>query len=441
MAKNPTWSTWGRAHSTNPSTSFAPRSIQEAQDFVRATALGGERLKVIGASRSSSAIAQPSGAVMSLEYLTGLIKIDREKNLATFLAGTSVNSANRALAHYGLAFENLGRLGAQTLAGAISTGTHGTGITFGIIPTQVEELELVTATGELLTCSHTHNTEIFRAALVGLGALGVLVTITFRVVPMFRLHAAERGHSYTKIVDSFAERARGADHYEFNWFPGSSEVRTRRLTRLPLLPEGFLHPAARLSQVRRHGGDYLLNNGVYEAMCLLGTTVPATQKALNFVSTHGKGNRRYADLAPGVFMINRTVHQNNMEYAFALADFQTVMQDVRTSLNKLQHLPTFPLVVRTAAADNIPLSQASGRETVFISAREYWRKPVEEYFGTLEKVLIEHGGRPHWGQFHSMDAAALAEVYPQFEQFTGLREKMDPTGLFLNPYLEKVLVR
>lgn len=440
MAAQTTWNTWGREYSTNHDGVLAPRSVLEAQQMVRSAAQNQQSLKVIGASRSSSAIAQPSGTVLSLEYLTGLTRINPEAGYATFLAGTTVTDANRILLNYNLAFENLGRLGQQTLAGAISTGTHGTGITYGIMPTQVLELELITSTGDLITCSPSVNSEIFSSALVGLGALGVLVSLTFKVVPLFRIHAAERGYSYSKIVGSFLERSHGSDHYEFSWFPGSPEVRTRRLTRLPLLPEGFLHPNAKLSQARRHGGDYLLNNGLFEAMSYLGTKAPSTQKTLNKISNWSKGNRRYADYAPSVFTINRTVPQNNMEYAFDLAHFQEVMKDVYTHASDFDIAPAFPLVIRTAAADNIPLSQAYGRDTFYISVREYWRKPYKNYFDTLEEIFIAHGGRPHWGQKHSLTAASLKELYPKFSEFTALREEMDPEGMFLNPYLRKVLL-
>lgn len=435
-----TWNTWSRQHSTDHDGVIAPRSVFEAQEIVEQIATTGGSLKVIGASRSSSAIAQPTGTVLSLEYLTGLTAIDVEGCRATFLAGTTVADANKILLNYGLAFENLGRLGQQTLAGAISTGTHGTGLGFGIFPTQVESLTLLTSTGELVTCSAELNPEIFSSALVGLGALGIIVSVTFRVVPLFRLHAAERGHFYDKIIGSFEERSRGADHYEFSWFPGSKEVRTRRLARLPLLPEGFLRPDAKLSQARRHGGDMVLNDGIFQAMSFVGTKIPASQKALNKVSNWGKGNRRYADYAPRVFTLNRRVPQNNMEYAFDLADFENVMQAVKERLADIDVHPTYPIVVRTAAADNIPLSQAYGRETFYVSAREYWRKPYEAYFNALEEVFTEFGGRPHWGQKHSLDAASLEKLYPRFSEFTSLREEMDPEGMFLNPYLQKVLL-
>lgn len=439
--QQPTWNTWGHRHETQLHRVCTPHSVADVQRFVRDVVAQQGRVKVVGASRSSSAIAQPSGALMSLEYLTGATAVDAENRRATFLAGTTLRDANKILMSYGLAFENLGRLDQQTIAGAVSTGTHGTGLAFAGFSTQVTELALVTADGELLNYSPSQHPEIFDAALVGLGALGVLVSVTFRVVPLFRLHAIERGRSYQEIIPSFVERARGADHYSFSWFPGSNEVRTRRLTRLPLLTEGFMEPHARLSQARRHGGDYALNNGIFEAMNLLSTKVPATQNTLNKVSNWGKGNRRYADLAPRVFTQNRTVHYNSMEYAFDLNRFEQVMADVRKHLNSAVEQSGFPLIITTSAADNIPLSPAFERETFYITARSYWRQPFESYFATLEEVFRRHDGRPHWGQLHTLDAVELAELYPRFDEFVKIRERLDPQGVFLNPYLEKVLIR
>ncbi len=439
MSEN-AWSTWGHRHDAEPNRVFKPRSVAEAQDLIKQVAASGGQIKVVGASRSSSAIAQPTDTMLSLDNLVGLTGVSSDHKQATFLAGTTVQHANKALATYGLAFENLGRLGQQTLAGAVSTGTHGTGLGFGIMPTQVTALTLLTSTGELVECSAERNPEIFRAALVGLGALGILTSITFRVVPSFRIHASERARDFNEIVPTFIDRSRGSDHYEFSWFPDGTQVRTRRLTRLPLLTEGFMEPSALISQARRHGRDYALNNGIFEVMNFVATRAPSSQKLLNKVSNLTSGNRRYADLSPTVFILNRTVRQNNMEYAFELQVFEELMKDLKKHLEKQKVHAGYPIVVRTAAADDIPLSQAYGRETVFISAREYWRRPFEEYFTGLESVFKDYGGRPHWGQMHSLDAADLEKLYPEFSAFTSLREEMDPDGLFLNPYLRKVLL-
>lgn len=435
------WSTWAHQHQTQPTGIFQPHSVAELQEIVKNASVQGQRIKVAGRGRSSSAIGQPDSALVRLDYINGLTRIDAEGLTATFRAGTTVREANQILSYYNLAFSNLGRLDEQTLAGAISTGFHGTGIDYGIFATQVIELKLVDASGQLITCSAHENPELFKAALCGLGALGIIVEITFSVVPQFRLHAAERGYSYANIVHSFEGRARGSDHYEFSWFPDSPEVRTRRLTRLALLTEGYMPASAIVSQARRYGGDQLLNNGVFPALGIAGAKFPSLQPTLNKVSNWGKGNRRYADYAARVFTIHRTVRQNNMEYAFDIAQFADVMRDVHTHFGDYSTHTTYPLVIRTAAADDIWLSQAHGRETFYVSARCYWRQPHTELFSSLEKVFKEHGGRPHWGQFHTQKAEDLAQVYPRFNDFVQLRAELDPQGLFLNPYLEQVLIR
>lgn len=440
MSDKNKWSTWSKQYSSTTHQVLTPRSIVDVQKTVADASAAGKKLKVVGYSRSSSAIAQPTDAMMRLDFLTGLIDIDRTNLTATFLAGTSVRDANAALAHYNLAFENLGRLDEQSLAGAVSTGTHGTGLNYGIFATQVKALKLVTAQGDLLTCSTTENPEIFRAALVGLGALGILVEITFKIVPMFRLHAAERGHAYKKIVPSFTERSQGADHYEFSWMPGSKEVRTRRLTRLQLLPDGFEPHFARLSRARRRGGDSVLNNGIFEPMLMLGAKIPATQKTLNVLATWGKGNRRYADLAPEVFTINRRVRQKSMEYAFPLERIPAVLAELQSSLGDMRDSIAFPLVVCSSASDNIPLSPAYGRETGYVLVREYWRAPYQEEFAFIENIFKTHAGRPLWGQLHTHTSSTLSDLYPEFTHFTSLREELDPAGTLLNPYLERVLL-
>lgn len=434
------WSTWARQHEAQATGLFRPRSIPELQECIEHAGATGQRLKVVGRGRSSSAIAQPTDALLELDYLTGLTRVDAEGLTATFRSGTTVREANQILGYYNLAFSNLGRLDEQTLAGAISTGFHGTGVDYGIFATQVTELKLVGASGQLITCSVQENPELFKAALCGLGALCIIVEITFAVVPQFRLHAVERGHSYTDIVHSFTERAHGSDHYEFSWFPGSAEVRTRRLTRLALLTEGYMPASAAVSQARRYGGDHLLNNGMFSALSYLGAKAPALQPALNKVSNWGKGNRRYADYSARVFTVHRTVRHSTMEYAFDISQFSELMSDIRAHCKGSPVQSSYPLVISTSAADDIWLSPAYGRETFYVSARSYWRQPQAELFSPLEAIFKAHGGRPHWGQFHSQSAHDLAELYPHFKDFVELRAKLDPRGIFLNPHLHRVLL-
>lgn len=435
-----TWTTWARQHQASPDSILHPKSAQELAHLIQEADRQGQKLKVLGKGRSSSAIAQPVDQQVTLDYLSGLVSVDQENLTATFMAGTTIRQANQLLGRYKLAFANLGRLDNQTLAGAIATGFHGSGSSYQIFASQVASFTMLDANGQALTCSPTENPDIFVAALCGLGALGVMTQITFRVVPQFRLHAVERGHAYRDIVHTFPERARAADHYKFSWFPGNKEVRTRRLTRLDLLPEGYMPAGSYLSQARRYGGDHLLNNGLFSAVSYAGAQLPAVQPTLNRVSNWAKGNRRYADYSARVFTITRTVRQNNMEYAFDMALFDQVMEEVRRYFEREHPVMSYPLVVRTAAADQIPLSQAYGRETFYISARAYWRQDHRQLFSGLEEVFKAYGGRPHWGQFHTQDAASLAGLYPAFEDFVELRQELDPQGTFLNPYLQRVLL-
>ncbi|MFW0178720.1 D-arabinono-1,4-lactone oxidase [Rothia sp. P7208] len=418
---------------------MAPRNIQEIQKTIKNAGEHQQTITVFDTGYDSKNITESETRILSLNQLSGLTAINPQRQQATFLAGTTLSQASKILAEHGFTFTNMGRTGEQTLAEAISTGMHGTGNTYGIFATQLQELTLITAQGDILTCSPHKNNDIFTAAQLGLGALGIIFSLTFRIEPLFRLHAAERKRAYEDIIHHFAERSSNADHYEITWFIGSSQVRTRRLTRLPLLTDGYMNPSAVLSKARRHLGDNTLNNGAFHLMSYLGYKQPATKAALNNISSWGKGNRRYADLAPQVYTQKRTVRRHTMEYAFEVHQLASIMEDIRAAYRDSKEHLSYPLLVRTAAADNIALSPAYQQDTVFICAREYWKTPPQQAFNTLETIFKAYGGRVHWGHYHTNSAEELQGLYPRFEWFCTLRKELDPQGIFLNAQLRRLL--
>jgi L-gulono-1,4-lactone dehydrogenase len=329
---------------------------------------------------------------------------------------------------------NLGDIDAQTIAGAISTGTHGTGARFGGIATQVAAFELVLADGSVVTCSPAEQPDLFAAGRVGLGAFGVLSTVTLRTEPAYVLAAEERPEPLDAVLAELAENCAGNDHFEFYWFPYGRNALTKRNNRLPAGAE-----PAPLSRGRQFVEYRLMENTLFGAVCRVGRAVRPLVRPLNRLSAAVLSARAYSDVSHRVFVTNRDVRFVESEYAVPRETVGAVLGELRTRVPRLADPVMFPVEIRVAAADDIWLSTAHERDSAYIAIHQFVGMPYREYFDLFESIVAEVGGRPHWGKMHSLDAEALRARYPRFDDFTALRAKTDPDGKFLNPYLSRVL--
>jgi FAD-linked oxidoreductase len=326
----------------------------------------------------------------------------------------------------------MGDIMEQTVAGATSTGTHGTGRDSASIAAQIKGLELVTADGSVLTCSEKENPEVFAAARIGLGALGVVSAITFAVEPVFLLTAREEPMSFDRVLADFDALHAENEHFEFYWFPHTGNCNTKRNNRSS-------GPAAPPGRVSGWIDDELLSNGAFQVACSLGRAVPAAVPAIARLSSRALSARTYTDIPYKVFTSPRRVRFVEMEYAVPRKAAVTALRELRAMIERSPLRIGFPVEVRTAPADDITLSTASGRETAYIAVHMYRGTPYRSYFTAVESIMTAHGGRPHWGKIHTRDARYFAETYPRFGEFTALRDHLDPDRVFQNPYLRRVL--
>lgn len=433
-ASGATWRNWARTESVRPLRVERPATAGAVQRAVAAAAASGLRIKPVGAGHSFTGIAVAPGVQLDLTDLTGVIDADVASARVTLAAGTRLHDLPQLLAPYGLALPNMGDIDQQTIAGATSTGTHGTGLGFGGLATQIVAAKLVTGTGELITVSEAERSELLPAVRLGLGALGVLVEVTLQLVPRFVLHAVEEPEPLEEVLEGWEERVRAADHFEFYWFPHTATALTKTNTRLP----GDA-PRKPLGRVPRWVDDELLANGVYRGICALGRVAPGTTPFFARQVDKLTGDRDFADFSPAVFTTNRTVRFREMEYAVPLAAVPDAFRDVRSLIERKGWRISFPLEVRAAASDENWLSTAYGRETGYVAVHRYFREDPTEYFSAVEAIMGEHGGRPHWGKMHTQTAESLSAVYPRFGDFVGVRDELDPEGRFANPYLDRVL--
>lgn len=433
------WRNWGRTESVRPLRVERPTSVGAVQRAVLAAGRGGLSIKAVGAGHSFTGIAVAPGVQIDLSDLSvgahgALLDVDRDRSRVRLLAGTHLHRIPALLAPHGLAMANLGDIDGQTIAGAISTGTHGTGGNWGGLATQVVALTLVTGDGSLLTVSETENADLLPAARLGLGALGILVDVTLQCVPAFLLHAMEAVEPLDAAMDSYLERSARHDHFEFYWFPHTASALTKTNTRMPADT-----PRAPLGRLSRFLDDEVMANAAYRALCAVGSVVPPLIPRFSRLAERFSARREYTDFSNRVFVARRAVRFREMEYALPRAAIPDALREVRALIERKGWSISFPIEVRSAAADDVWLSTAYGRASGYIAVHRYYREDPAEYFRAVEAIMREHDGRPHWGKLHFQDAASLEAMYPHFGDFLAVRNRLDPERRFSNAYLERVL--
>ena len=429
-----TWTNWGRCETAHPTEVLRPKTVQAVCDAViRATATG-RLIKVVGSGHSFTGIAVAPDIQLDLGALAGVLDVDRERKRVTVGGGTPLWQLTRLLARHGLALENMGDIDRQTISGAISTGTHGTGLAFEGLATQVVGLTLVSGTGELVRIDEEQSSEWLPAARVGLGALGIIVEVTLQCVPGFAIHAIERVEPVDDVVATFDERCTHTDHFEFYWFPHTDTAFTKANIRLPAYT-----PLESTNRVSQWIEEELLENGVLGAICAAGSALPEAVPTLNRTVTRFLSDREHTQRSDRVFTSPRRVRFREMEYAVPYESMGAAFDEVRSLIAERGWRISFPIEVRAAADDENWLSTAYGRRSAYIAVHRYVRDDPTEYFAAVEQIMRRHDGRPHWGKMHNRTAADLRDSYPRFDDFLAVREKLDPRRTFANDYLHRVL--
>ncbi|SFA82538.1 FAD-linked oxidoreductase [Amycolatopsis marina] len=428
------WTNWAGTAQASPTRVHKPRNVAEIARAVTDAAVEGRRIRALGSGHSFSPIAVAEDDAIDLTQWSGVVSADVESGLVTVRSGTTLRALNRELDALGLAMSNLGDIDAQTVSGAISTGTHGTGARLGGLATQIAALELVLADGTVVSCSADRRPELFAAARVGLGALGVISTVTLRCEPSFVLAAQERPEPLDEVLAGFDAAADANDHVEFYWFPYGRNALVKRNNRKPAgtVPRP-------LSAARRYFDYEIVENRAFGALCRIGRTVPRLVRPLGGLTSSLLSAREYSDVSHRVFVTHRAVRFVESEFAVPRESLHHVLGELRRAVPKLESPVAFPVEVRVAAADDIWLSTAYGRDSAYIAVHQFTGMPYREYFAAFADIAGEVGGRPHWGKMHRLDAEQLRERYPRFDDFRRMRAEVDPHGIFTNDYLDRVL--
>lgn len=426
------WANWAGDQSCRPARIVRPGGREELAEAIAAAAAAGKRVKVAGSGHSFTEAALTEGTMIDLGSLAGVLDADPGSGLVKVGGGTVLADLNEDLAGLGLAMENLGDIDRQTIAGAISTGTHGTGAKLRNLSAQVEGLELVLADGSVRHLSAATDQQLLQAARVGVGALGAISAVTLRCVPAFNLLRVDSPHPREEVLDSFQERAAANDHFELFTFPYSdlALVLERNRTEEPPHPRGRL--AAYLN-------DVVLENWALGALAATGKAIPAAIPALSRLAGRLATGSRTSDRSDRIFVNERRVRFTEMEYALPREHGPEAARRVVEWVRANEYPVFFPIEMRVSAGDDALLSPAHERDSAYVAVHQYRGMEWRPYFEAVEEIMDSYGGRPHWGKRHFQTAATLAPRYPAWEDFQRARDELDLQRIFANEYTDRVL--
>ncbi len=425
------WRNWSHTSESTPEKTFYPSSIEEVVFIVQEALRQKKKIRVVGAGHSFTKLVETNDWLISLDSLSGIEQIDEANGMVTVLGGTRLYQLGEGLGLAGYAQENLGDINVQSIAGAISTGTHGTGVGFGSIPSQVVELTIVTGTGEILTVSEKQNGDYFKACLVSLGSLGIIVKVKLRIIKSpvyeYRSEKVEYGIFLERLKNYIIENR----HFEFYLFPYSDVVQVKRMNSTSRKPQRlFFH----------HFKNLLLENYLFFALSEFSRLFPRSSSTISRLSAKGVGKTTIVATSHKLFATPRLVKFREIEYCIPLANLKVAIQEVRECIEVKKYNVHFPIECRTVKADDIWLSPSYQRESAYIAFHMYKGMPYDEYFRDMEAIMQKYEGRPHWGKMHNLGKRDLFKIYPKLTGFLAIRQELDPQEIFLNDYIKDILV-
>jgi FAD-linked oxidoreductase len=425
------WHNWTGDQRCAPAELLRPRDREELAAAVAGAAEAGRKVSVAGSGHSFTEAALTEGTMIDAGALAGVLEADRDSGLVRVGGGTVLADLNRELERLGLAMENLGDIDRQTLAGAISTGTHGTGEKLRNISAQVEAVELVLGDGSVRELDAASG-DLLRAARVGIGALGAISAVTLRCVPAFVLERVDAPAPREEVLDSFDERAAANDHFELFTFPYADSALVLERNRV----EGPPRPRGRLAS---YLNDIVLENWALEAFSATGRALPAAIPQLSRLAAALASGGRTIDRSDRVFASERRVRFTEMEYGVPRRHGPEAARRAIEWVRDNRYPVFFPIEMRVAAGDDALLSPSHERDTAYIAVHQYRGMEWRPYFEAVEAIMNEYGGRPHWGKRHFQTAATLAQRYPAWADFQAARDELDPQRVFTNEYAARVL--
>lgn len=422
---------WARCAGCTPARFHEPESEEDVAAILARAAAAGERVRAVGGGHSWNDIACCDENLVSLDRMGRVLAVDAAARRVSAEGGIRIRALNERLAAHGLALSNLGSVVEQSIAGAIATGTHGSGARFGSLATQVRALRLVTPAGRTLDLSRERDPELFSAARVSLGALGIVAAATLECEPAFDLEETTEPLAFEDALARMQDLVERNEHVKLWWLPHTDRVQVFRANRTT-------RPRAGTDGLSRRFAESALLYWIFTGLLRVGTLAPPLVPALNplVARAHFRRSER-VDRSDRVFVVPTRVPRHlESEYAFDRARAPEALRRLRALIEARRLKVNFIVEVRFVAADDILLSPAFGRETCYLGA--YCAGDARAYFAAFEELMAELDGRPHWGKAFSLGPARLRALYPGFARFEEIRRELDPRGTLENAYTERV---
>lgn len=419
---------WARNVTWNPTEIAYPTSEEEVQQIVLRAISEKKKIRTIGTGHSFTALCATDEILISLDKYQGLIHVDQERMQVTVKAGTKLNLLGDLLFAEGLAMENLGDIDVQSIAGTISTSTHGTGKNFGTISTQLTSIQFINGKGEKVYCSTTENQDLFKAAQVSLGTMGIITQLTIQCVPVYKLEISVRAETIPTVFSNLQNRIEDNRNFEFFWMPytNASITKTSNIVDSKEVDK---------KNMFNYWSEYVVENYCFKAVCEFGSLFPSKTEAISKFSAKLVSDVRKVQYSHKVYATPRLVKFREMEYNIPAEAFDEVWKDVVKICNSKKFPVHFPLECRWVKADDIFMSPAYERDSAYIACHVYYKKECKPYFKALEEVFRANDGRPHWGKMNTIGAQDIEEMYPKFASFLKHRTTQDPNRIFMSPYL------
>lgn len=424
------WTNWSGSVKSEPIAILYPSSEDEIIEIVKDALGTNKKIRMIGSGHSFSRILETEELLVSLDNMQGIISYDVESQTATVWAGTKLKKLGDLLFDIGLAQENMGDINVQSIAGALSTGTHGTGSSLGTLSTQIVEITFVNGLGQLQMVNEQKDKSLFDAIRLSLGTLGIFTRVKIRLDKCYRLAEVTQKESLKQCLEQLEWSITENRNFEFFWFPHTDTVQTKFLnkTEEPFRRVGFLKKVT----------DLLIENWLFHALSSMARILPGFSKQVAKISAWGISNGKFVDWSHNIYATSRSVRFNEMEYNVPIEHFKKALIELKELIEKEGINVHFPIECRFVRKDDIMISPAYNRTAAYIAVHQFKGMPYEGYFKKSEAIFKKYNGRPHWGKINYLSESDFSKLYPKWIEFKEIQNMQDPNGLFLNAYLEKL---
>lgn len=426
------WENWSESVICTPTAIHYPTTQDEIIQIIKSCNTNHQKIRVVGSGHSFTPVVKTDQILISLDEYQGIENIDFEQQQVTVLAGTKIKTLGDALFEQGLAQENLGDIDIQSIAGAVSTGTHGSGVTLGNIATQIVALTLISANGDVIECSETQNQNIFKAAQISVGALGIISKLTLQLVPAFKLDYRWQKESLQNCLDNLDQYKSENRNFEFFWIPYTDTVLAKFMNMTDKEPKS--------RNLFRKFNENVIENAVLWILSATNRLRPSLSKRISQIMSMLVSSGSDVQYSHRIFATVRYVKFQEMEYNIPAEDFIPAIKDIQACITDNKMEVHFPIECRFTRYDDIYLSPAYGRDSAYIAVHMFKGMAYKDFFIKMEEIFKKYEGRPHWGKMHNRTATDFKTLYPKWQDFQAARQQLDPDGLFLNDHLKEIFV-